>query len=80
MVLALVLVTCASSVWWRFSTDMALAKARIGSGSTLIETPCGLIEYAEAGAGPALLAVHGSGGGFDQGMAHAAPLGGKTCA
>ena len=50
-VLALVIVTCAGMVWWRFLVDMALAKARIGSGSMLIETPCGPIEYAEAGAG-----------------------------
>ena len=73
MVLALMIVTCASLVTWRFSVDMAEARARVGRGSILINTPCGPIEYAEAGAGPAFLAVHGSGGGFDQGMAFAAP-------
>jgi 2-hydroxy-6-oxonona-2,4-dienedioate hydrolase len=40
----------------------------------LIDTRCGPIEYQEAGAGVPLLAVHGSGGGYDQGMAFAAPL------
>jgi 2-hydroxy-6-oxonona-2,4-dienedioate hydrolase len=63
-----------AAVWWQFTTDIAAAKARIAQGSTLIDTPCGLIEYQEAGKGPLLLAVHGSGGGFDQGMAFAAPL------
>lgn len=40
----------------------------------MISTPCGVIEYQEAGSGVPLLAVHGSGGGYDQGMAFAAPL------
>ncbi len=71
---AVVLAATATSIWWQFSTDLAAARARISLGSTLIETPCGLIEYQEAGTGQPLLAVHGSGGGFDQGMAFAAPL------
>ncbi len=60
--------------WWHFSTDLASARTRISLGSTVIDTPCGAIEYQEAGTGQPLLAVHGSGGGFDQGMAFAAPL------
>jgi hypothetical protein len=39
----------------------------------VIDTPCGLIEYQEAGVGPVLWAMHG-GGSFDQGLAFAAPL------
>src|SRR6185436_19671591 len=31
-------------------------------------TACGPIEYAEMGEGPAVLLVHGAGGGFDQGI------------
>lgn len=61
-------------IWWRFQTDIAAARARISQGSVLIETACGAIEYQEAGTGIPLLSVHGSGGGFDQGMAFAAPL------
>jgi 2-hydroxy-6-oxonona-2,4-dienedioate hydrolase len=64
----------ALAVWWQFRTDLAAAQARVAQGSTVIETPCGLIEYQEAGSGVPLLAVHGSGGGYDQGMAFAAPL------
>jgi 2-hydroxy-6-oxonona-2,4-dienedioate hydrolase len=63
-----------AAVWWQFTTDIAAARQRIAQGSTLIDTPCGPIEYQAAGEGPVLLAVHGSGGGFDQGMAFAAPL------
>ncbi len=35
----------------------------------MIDTRCGPIEYAEAGSGRALLAIHGAGGGYDQGLA-----------
>jgi 2-hydroxy-6-oxonona-2,4-dienedioate hydrolase len=61
-------------IWWRFQSDIEAAHARVSHGSVLIETACGPIEYQEAGTGIPLLSVHGSGGGFDQGMAFAAPL------
>lgn len=48
--------------------DMRRAGARIASGSHVIATSCGSIEYAESGSGPAVLVVHGAGGGFDQGL------------
>jgi 2-hydroxy-6-oxonona-2,4-dienedioate hydrolase len=64
----------AALVWWGFATDIRAARDKAASGSTVIDTPCGAIEYAEAGTGLPLLAVHGSGGGYDQGMAFAAPL------
>jgi 2-hydroxy-6-oxonona-2,4-dienedioate hydrolase len=61
-------------IWWRFDADIEFARNRSTHGSVLVETRCGPIEYQEAGAGVPLLAVHGSGGGHDQGMAFAAPL------
>ena len=61
-------------VAWRFQTDIEQARDRVAHGSTIVATRCGPIEYHEAGSGVPLLAVHGSGGGFDQGMAFAAPL------
>jgi hypothetical protein len=70
----LVLVAMTAAIWWQFASDIADAKARAARGSTVIDTPCGPIEYKEAGTGQPLLAVHGSGGGFDQGMAFSAPL------
>ena len=74
---AVLLVLGAGVIWWLFQTDMAAARLRVGQGSTVITTPCGVMEYQEAGAGIPLLAIHGSGGGFDQGMAFASPLAAK---
>ncbi len=64
----------ALAIWWRFYSDIEAARARVSDGSVVIDTRCGPIEYQEAGSGMPLLSVHGSGGGFDQGMAFAAPL------
>ncbi|NMG40859.1 alpha/beta fold hydrolase [Chelativorans sp. ZYF759] len=36
--------------------------------STVIETRHGALEYAQAGEGPPVLMIHGTGGGFDQGL------------
>jgi len=50
-----------------FFRDMTRARDRISGDSALVASPYGDIEYTESGAGPAVLVVHGSGGGFDQG-------------
>ena len=73
-VIALALTIAALLIGWRFDRDMQRARAHAARGSVLLQTPCGPIEYQEAGAGVPLLAVHGSGGGHDQGMAFARPL------
>jgi 2-hydroxy-6-oxonona-2,4-dienedioate hydrolase len=44
------------------------------TGSQIVQTPCGPIEYALAGHGPPVLVVHGAGGGYDQGMEFGEPL------
>ena len=49
-----------------YRADLSAARARIASGSEVAETRCGPIEYALLGRGPAILLVHGAGGGFDQ--------------
>ncbi len=52
-----------------YRRDMESARQRIeGLGSQVIETACGPIEYVETGAGYPVLAIHGNGGGFDQGL------------
>lgn len=73
-VVALVLMVAALLIGWCFHNDMKLAHARVAHGSALIATRCGLIEYQEVGTGVPLLAIHGSGGGYDQGMAFAGAL------
>jgi 2-hydroxy-6-oxonona-2,4-dienedioate hydrolase len=74
LVLALVLMGAAFLIGWLFSSDMQRARAHAAQASLLLQTRCGPIEYQEAGTGAALLAVHGSGGGHDQGMAFAGAL------
>jgi 2-hydroxy-6-oxonona-2,4-dienedioate hydrolase len=74
VVVALGIVALGAFVASRFQADIEQARARVAFSGTVIATPCGEIEYQEAGGGVPLLAVHGSGGGYDQGMAFAAPL------
>jgi 2-hydroxy-6-oxonona-2,4-dienedioate hydrolase len=57
-----------------YEADLERALERVSYGSELIDTRCGTIEYASAGDGPALLLVHGAGGGFDQGLGIAQEL------
>ena len=72
--LALALVSATLFVRWRFDNDIQRARTHAAQGSVLLPTRCGPIEYQESGAGVPLLAVHGSGGGHDQGMAFAGGL------
>lgn len=65
---------CAAFVRWQFGRDLASATAHAAQGGKLLMTRCGPIEAQQAGAGHALLMVHGSGGGHDQGMDWARPL------
>jgi pimeloyl-ACP methyl ester carboxylesterase len=61
-------------IWFAYAHDIGAARRRISTGSTVAETKCGPIEYAERGNGPPVLVVHGAGGGFDQGLLLGAPL------
>ena len=53
-----------------YRTEIRRAKQRVATGSKMLETRVGPIEYAEAGnvEGPPVLVIHGAGGGFDQGL------------
>ena len=53
------------------------AGARLFGHASLIESTAGALEYAVAGNGPALMMIHGTGGGFDQGLLFAAKLRGR---
>jgi len=57
-----------------FDKDMTAARAATQGRSQVIASPYGPIEYADVGQGPVLLMIHGSGGGFDQGLAFSRPL------
>lgn len=56
-----------AGAWVAYVRDMRRAYGRIEGRSTVIASRYGDIEYLEGGSGPAVLVVHGSGGGFDQG-------------
>jgi 2-hydroxy-6-oxonona-2,4-dienedioate hydrolase len=63
------------AVIYRKEIDHARASAE--RGGRIAQTPAGPIEYAESGAGRPLLSIHGSGGGYDQGLAIAYDLVGE---
>lgn len=70
-VLVAVLGTAAAAallVWSVYRQDVASARDRVTGRSELVATSFGPLEYAERGGGPPFLMIHGTGGGFDQGL------------
>src|SRR5918995_2402004 len=63
-----VLAATGVGIYLAFRADMRAARARLLAGSRVVSTACGPIEVAEAGDGPPVLVVHGTGGGYDQGL------------
>lgn len=61
-------------LYLRYRRDLRRARRRAATGSRVVETSAGPIEYAEAGEGPPILVIHGAGGGFDQSLYFAGPL------
>jgi 2-hydroxy-6-oxonona-2,4-dienedioate hydrolase len=61
-------------VWSRFRRAVSAADRRVAGRSSTMTTPFGTLEYAIAGSGPPLLMIHGTGGGFDQGLRFAEAL------
>lgn len=55
-------------VYRAYRKDIKAARKWIETGSQIIHSAGGPIEFAESGDGPAVLVVHGAGGGFDQGL------------
>ncbi len=60
LIVAVILVSAA------YRADMKREYARVRASGTVIPSPYGDIEYTEGGSGPAVLVIHGSGGGYDQ--------------
>ncbi|HKB71666.1 MAG TPA: alpha/beta hydrolase [Thermoanaerobaculia bacterium] len=60
-----------------YRREIVKQRKRVREGGAVAQTRCGPIEYASVGAGPVLLAVHGAGGGWDQGLDLAGPLAAK---
>jgi 2-hydroxy-6-oxonona-2,4-dienedioate hydrolase len=61
-----------ANAYWR---DISRIREKLAARpSTVIQTRFGALEYAEAGEGPPLMMIHGTGGGFDQGLLFAREL------
>src|SRR5690242_7937224 len=61
-----VLAIMAGVLYGSYRHQLGVERDRIAQGSELAQTACGPIEYASLGNGPAVLFVHGAGGGYDQ--------------
>lgn len=70
VMLGLLVGLLAAVIWVNqsYRTDIHTARSGLSEGSTVAETPCGPIQYAEQGSGPPVLLIHGAGGGYDQGL------------
>lgn len=51
-----------------YRKEIEAARQRINADRQIIDSAQGPIEFAESGDGPAVLLIHGAGGGFDQGL------------
>jgi pimeloyl-ACP methyl ester carboxylesterase len=57
-----------ASTFGAYRASVAGTDARLAMRSSLLGTEAGALEYAIAGRGPPLMMIHGTGGGFDQGL------------
>jgi 2-hydroxy-6-oxonona-2,4-dienedioate hydrolase len=74
LVVGLLLAGLVGLAYTTYRRDLHHARERVSTGSHIVQTPCGPIEYALAGDGPPVLVVHGAGGGYDQGLELGEPL------
>jgi 2-hydroxy-6-oxonona-2,4-dienedioate hydrolase len=67
----------AIATYLAYARDMRATRDRLAAGSQIIATRHGPVEYTAWGEGPAVLVVHGAGGGYDQGVSIARAFGGE---
>jgi len=72
-----VLVLAVAATYLSYSVEIGRTRAHTESGGRIADTSIGRMEYAERGAGVALLSIHGAGGGYDQGLDNALDLVGE---
>lgn len=63
-------IAAAGAAWTAgaYSASISAADTRLAHRSSFIDTSAGTLEYAIAGHGLPLMMIHGTGGGFDQGL------------
>ena len=67
-ILLLIMAVMLFASYLLYRQDLGDARKSALGSSQLIETRCGTIEYASEGAGAPVLVLHGTGGGWDQGI------------
>lgn len=65
---ASILLTLVGATYVAYRDDIAAERNRARAGGTMIETRYGPVEYASLGQGNPILVIHGTGGGWDQGI------------
>ncbi len=68
LLVVVLLAVVAGTILIVYTSDVRSARERVARGSTVIQTPQGLLEYAERGEGLPIMVLHGAGGGYDQGL------------
>ncbi len=68
LLVIVLLAAVAGTILTFYASDVWSARERVASGSVVIQTPQGLLEYAEKGEGLPIMILHGAGGGYDQGL------------
>ena len=66
ILIATIIIGASVLVYVSYRKDIRKAYQRISTGSKIIDTDCGPIEYATLGEGPPVLVLHGTSGGWDQ--------------
>jgi pimeloyl-ACP methyl ester carboxylesterase len=66
LVAAILLIAAAGLIYAQYRSDLSTARRELLAGSRIAPTACGPVEYAVAGSGPAVLVIHGAGGGYSQ--------------
>ena len=62
----ILLIVAAGLIYAQYRSDLSTARRDLEAGSRMAHTACGPVEYAVAGSGPAVLVIHGAGGGYSQ--------------
>jgi pimeloyl-ACP methyl ester carboxylesterase len=67
LLVGLVFLVAAATVWLTFRRDMGALSARMLSAASVVQTSQGPVAYESGGTGAPVMAIHGAGGGHDQG-------------
>lgn len=63
-----------AGIGFGYESAIRSAIVRVSQGSAVFHSRFGALEYADVGKGRPILMIHGTGGGFDQGLGFAQPL------